>query len=1385
MRVSASGFGGGTGVPLPSWLDGLRWLLVSGRWLRVVGFGSGQGFRGGRDRLTSRLSGGQQECQAADPGEVVSRDAKQGAAGTVPGAVAFPFRSGPFLRAPVLLLYGIALVEVENRFQWLPQPAWLLAAGLALIALATFRSRVFRRKFRWQGVLLVAVLAALSFRIPLERGVTGESTGAARAADRVDAWLADLTQKIGDAARLMARTPTIAAAVEGSDALDYRGQAFATLVAWRLPDTGIGPSSATLHDRRLDPVAWSGNNPGIGAALREIFPEGIRDEDCPEPRQPLFFFTEEGRRGTLVAAECLRNRLGLVTVEAPVSEQAPPASGEPSPSALEVAGRRGMTVQFLRGAEDATGLARLFALRGEHFREGSGGSLEYFLALRAYDTQLLGVANTLIAPPRVREAERRAEAQMRGALVLFSGALAAIALLWNSGFAGRMTAIPLLLFGGGAVLRVCADRFPETDVFAAGGGMLPAIPGVPDSPAGALLVSVAALAAMRVFQVRGPRRASAPGTWFHGIPNGIAAGSFAVAAGLLLREIGAAGDFPLAPRWQVETGVAEIIGWFALIAMSAALLVGCLLSLRRSPGAHATAWGTVLLGGLMFSPAVALAAAAPLAGALLVRRTSRGRLWMRQLRQPLGRKEPGLAFLLALGLFATPPLLLLPAMEWFEEASRQAYAEAVAPTQIARHRFQACHAAVEAAAELGEADLATVRADTAWRLWRATGLPRLNLASALTVEAPAGAVSRFSVGFPRQAAEMPRTDPGGTDPDDVFRECAASEQETVHLDGTLSGGARFGLTVAVRATDVPLVARPNAIADHFLFQSRGAPAVFDGRDLRLESAGIPAAANRHLISITVDDHSYRISWRRTGFAGFLAALFGWLFLAVVLALIPALAVRVRLLFARTRSRRVRRSFRMQLTEAFGAAVLVAVLGLSVFGEQRMEAVLDAASDQDAVQHARTAERVARAVGALDPGLARSELEFRLARAADQVDADIALYESGRLLGASRPALALAGFLPPHPAVGAIRLADPAVAAPHLDFLEVGPLRYRIAWIRLPETSPERFLAVPLPAIQAAREAGARAFQHTLVLAAGVVALLCAVLLPGFMARRLAAPVRSLARATDRIADGALDTSVPRAGEVDEMRLLAASVERLVRRIPRVRRRMREEATADLARQAAHDIKNALAPIEFTADYMGRVAGDPRGQDVRDAVREGSRDILLQVDRLRRISTEFSAVGAPLRIEEVDLEALIRRTIGPYLRTPGPPHITLSAERVPPIRADPEILVRIVENLLQNAMEALDDADRDDGLISVRLGPHPVEGRVRIEVEDNGPGVAEELRERVFDAAFSTRTRGSGLGLANTRRFTEAHGGVVRADARSDGNPGLLVIVELPVRGPAP
>ena len=1301
----------------------------------------------------------------------------------------------PLLLTGAFLCFTAALADAAHRFALLPGAAHAVVSSVAavLVILVVVRRGLLSDDGRRIVVVLsAAALLALSCRIPLIPPISVNPESAIRAADRVDAFLANLTREVGDAAYLVARTPAVAAALEGSDAGDTESRAFRALADRQLPETNVGAGGATLYDRQLRPVAWSGGNPDLEEALAEVFPDGVRAEDCPDPAFPLFIYSEGGRRSYLAAAECTRNLLGIVTVELPLREASPPSSGAPPLSALETAARRGLDSQILDGAQDVLALAQLFERRGDRFLDGSADAQRYYFALRAYDGQLLGAASTPVAPVAARRAEREAEFAGYAALVLLVGALIALPGLWRHGDLGALAAIWTLRFSlSGLLDTLPAGPGAALPVFLSGPPLLPILA---DSALMTIVTATALFLSARILGARFRRgsvgrSAAGPGS----VLRGLGAGTAAVTAAALVQNAGFSGGAPLTPTWAVETGWPEVVGWAALLLALAGLLLLLQSLLRPQVPALVAAAAVVAASAALLPGSSVLFAAFPLAAATALSWWRRGRVSLRHLRQPLLSHEPGFAFVVAFLLFAVPSGLLYPAMAWHEDNNRRRYALDAAPVQMLRHRFAVCHALEEATRTLDTeaAALARLRPDTAYRLWLATGLPRLTVASALEVRGPGGERSRFGVGLPR------RPDPFSSAPPPLRWSPVPACEAAPGTDAVLETQRLFpsGLSITLRAADrtaeIPFLPRAAGIADHFLLRGDAAPAVFRRRDLRLDrrppAASGDSANQRIAVDVLVNGERFVVSWRRTGAADHAAALLGWWFLAALVALLVAVTARLRLFFPGRGGRLRRRSFQMQLTETLAAAVLVAILGVAVFAQQRIELQLQAASDQEAIQRSSSVQRVAQELAALDPLVPGAELTLRLAQAADQLDTDAALYNGGALVAISRPELAQTGLLPPRPPPAAI--LPGASADPFLSIQEAGPLRYRIVWIHL--ETPARLhgpllLAVPLPADEAARLESVRAIQRTLLLGSGSLALVFAIVVPGLLARRLAAPVRGLAHATGRIADGDLEAQVPVHGTLTELRLLAANVERLVRRIPDVRRRMREEATADLARRVAHDIKNALAPIGLAADYIRRVQREPRGRNPQDAVEESVSEILGQVERLRRISSEFSALGAPLRLERVDLTKLVKDTVAPYLRSRTGPRITFSGAPTRTALADPEIVARIVENLMQNALEAMHDSARlneEDAEISVRVFPVERDRRIRIEVEDNGPGVPRDLRERIFDAAFSTRTRGSGLGLANARRFAEAHAGRVRAGSRTDGGSGLLLTVEIPVDGP--
>lgn len=1330
-------------------------------------------------------------------------------------------------RAATQLVFLFAVAAVSDRFGYPAALHWTIFAAGAVWCLRIGRSagKTAPRTAGTGGIrfprtavlaLPLAALAALVCRLPIERAPTAGPGAAERAAERAGLWLSEKTREIGDAAYLLARAPRLAAAVEGSDLPELDEAAWRSLSAWPLPRGAAGRAEAALYDRRLRPVVWSGGGPDLAPLLERLFPEGVTEEDCPDPAFPLFTTLEQGARRWLLAAECLRNGLGLVTVELPITETPAPASGSRPPSAVEAAAGRSMEIQLLRAGETPEALTRLFERRGESFLDGPAGAERYFFALRAYDGQLLGAANTAVAPVAAKLRERRAEAAFFAALALFAGAIVSGAVRLapaGSGSSPAAAAVPdpgaslvriwSLRLSLGVLLDTGAARFGAVPgasaLLSPASGALP-LPGLSDTPLDSLLTAAALFLTARVLVtwIPGPRPRFGSRSASYLAARGAAAGALCFLAALPGVSAGRAGSLPLAPVWELETGLVEITAWTALLLTASACTLLAARLLRRERLSTAAALALLGLCALAVSPGPAVAAVLPLLGARLAVSTSRGRLVLRGLRRPLLAHQPGSAFALSFLLFAIPALLLYPALHFTEEGARRRYAEETVPRLAARHALSVCYAVSEAARQLDEElpRLDSVEPDTAYALWLTTGLSRSPAASALEVRGPEGVVSRFRVGFDRRPAP-PDSSPappewsglgGCPAPPDAAAPSplpgSGAGVTTVSARRGYPSGYSLTLTAAVRPEEMAFLPRPAGTSAHFHLAGGAAPGVFSGgsapRGLRLHALEAAAPPDRNSVTVEGASSPYAISWPGVGAAGHAARAAGWLLLAALLALLTALGARLRSLVPGAAERPRRRSLRMQLTEAVAGAVLVAILGLAVFVERRLSSFLDEARAEEALALAGTAARIASELGALDLEAGAEELSSRLAHAADQVAADAALYADGRLVAASRPELVPGGLLPSRPPPETAF----SPAAPLLRLRDAGAFRYRIAWAPVP-APPDRapaLLAVPLPAEEEARTAGVRAMQRALLFGSGSVALVFAVLLPGFVARRIAAPVRRLSHATRQIAEGRTASAEPLRGAVDELRILGASVERLARRVPSVRRRMREEAAADLTRRVAHDIRNALAPIGISADYIRRVLRDPRGRAPASAVDESVEDILGQVGRLRRISSEFSAVGAPLRLETLDLAELVRATARPWERA-STPRVVCRAPAPAWVRADPEIVSRLVENLLQNAVEATEDligeSPVEEADIVLRVHSDPASGRARLEVEDRGPGVPEELRERIFDAAFSTRTRGSGLGLANARRFAEAHGGRISAGPRADGRRGLVITVVFP------
>ena len=223
---------------------------------------------------------------------------------------------------------------------------------------------------------------------------------------------------------------------------------------------------------------------------------------------------------------------------------------------------------------------------------------------------------------------------------------------------------------------------------------------------------------------------------------------------------------------------------------------------------------------------------------------------------------------------------------------------------------------------------------------------------------------------------------------------------------------------------------------------------------------------------------------------------------------------------------------------------------------------------------------------------------------------------------------------------------------------------------------------------------------------------------------------------------------------------------------------------DVARRLAHEIKNPLTPIQLCAERIRRhfVTAPPAS---RELVNECTATIVGEVEALKSLVDEFSQFArmpSP-RTVTADLNALLDETLGLYDGL----FKDIAVERhfstaLPRARFDPEQLRRVVVNLIDNAVDALEHHLRSSsngrrGVIAVETEHDEATGVVRVIVRDNGPGISEADRDKLFMPYFSTKRRGSGLGLAIVRRIVVEHGGSIEV---GDNTPsGTTFTIELP------
>jgi two-component system, NtrC family, nitrogen regulation sensor histidine kinase NtrY len=217
------------------------------------------------------------------------------------------------------------------------------------------------------------------------------------------------------------------------------------------------------------------------------------------------------------------------------------------------------------------------------------------------------------------------------------------------------------------------------------------------------------------------------------------------------------------------------------------------------------------------------------------------------------------------------------------------------------------------------------------------------------------------------------------------------------------------------------------------------------------------------------------------------------------------------------------------------------------------------------------------------------------------------------------------------------------------------------------------------------------------------------------------------------------------------------------------------AWREVARRLAHEIKNPLTPIQLSAERLRRHFSQAP-PPTRELVDECTTTIVGEVESLKGLVDEFSQFArmpAP-RAVLTDLHPVLEDALSLYNGLLAEIEIRRHfAASLPKISIDAEQIRRVVLNLVDNAIEAMDRK----GVIDIETRHDVANNLVRVVVADNGPGIPPAEREKLFLPYYSTKQRGSGLGLAIVRRIVAEHGGSI--DVTDNQPKGTRFAIELP------
>jgi nitrogen fixation/metabolism regulation signal transduction histidine kinase len=218
---------------------------------------------------------------------------------------------------------------------------------------------------------------------------------------------------------------------------------------------------------------------------------------------------------------------------------------------------------------------------------------------------------------------------------------------------------------------------------------------------------------------------------------------------------------------------------------------------------------------------------------------------------------------------------------------------------------------------------------------------------------------------------------------------------------------------------------------------------------------------------------------------------------------------------------------------------------------------------------------------------------------------------------------------------------------------------------------------------------------------------------------------------------------------------------------------RAQAWGEVARRLAHEIKNPLTPIQLSAERLAMKLEGKVAEPEQVILNKSVKTIVEQVDAMKRLVNEFRDYARlPVaELKTLDLNALVQDVMQLYGNENAAVPVRAELDPgCPAIQGDAQQLRQVVHNLLQNAQDATEGGS--DPAVSIATQWVPASGRVRLVVRDNGPGFPAKILKRAFEPYVTTKSRGTGLGLAVVKKIAEEHS--ARVDLKNRELEGVVI-----------